>query len=45
MPLPSVGCLTAVTMLVEISGIDRFANVGQLAIYAGLAPRTLDRKC
>ncbi|ORC17800.1 hypothetical protein BXO91_27340 (plasmid) [Rhodococcus qingshengii] len=40
MSLPGVGCRTAVTMLVEISGIDRFANAGHLAVYAGVAPRT-----
>ncbi|OKA09130.1 hypothetical protein BS618_31410 [Rhodococcus erythropolis] len=40
MSLPGVGCRTAVSMLVEISGIDRFANAGHLAVYAGVAPRT-----
>lgn len=40
MSLPGVGCRTAVTMLVEISSIDRFANAGHLAVYAGVAPRT-----
>ena len=40
MSLPGVGCRTAVTMLVEISGIDRFPNAGHLAVYAGVAPRT-----
>ena len=40
MSLPGVGCHTAVTMLVEISGIDWFANAGHLAVYAGVAPRT-----
>jgi hypothetical protein len=40
MSLPGVDCRIAVTMLVEISGIDRFANAGHLAVYAGVAPRT-----
>ena len=40
MSLPGVGCRTAVTMLVEIFGIDGFANAGHLAVYAGVAPRT-----
>lgn len=34
MSLPGVSCRTAVTMLVEISGNDRFANAGHLAVYA-----------
>lgn len=38
--LPGVGPRTAATILVEIGDIRRFDKPGQLAVYAGIAPRT-----
>lgn len=38
--MPGVAARTAVTMLVEITDVDRFQNAGHLAVYAGVAPRT-----
>lgn len=38
--MPGVGVRIAATMLVEIVDVDRFDSAGNLAAYAGVAPRT-----
>lgn len=38
--MPGVGVRIAATILVEIGDIDRFESAGNLAAYAGVAPRT-----
>lgn len=38
--MPGVGVRIAATVLVEIGDVDRFESAGNLAAYAGVAPRT-----
>ncbi|OZD62125.1 hypothetical protein CH272_11990 [Rhodococcus sp. 05-340-1] len=38
--MPGVGVRIAATILVEVVDIDRFDSAGNLAAYAGVAPRT-----
>ncbi|OZF26180.1 transposase [Rhodococcus sp. 14-2483-1-2] len=38
--MPGVGVRIAATILVEIVDVDRFDSAGNLAAYAGVAPRT-----
>lgn len=38
--MPGIGVRTGIKILIEIDDLNRFANAGQLAAYAGLAPRT-----